>query len=324
MDKFIFSIITSQSCPKDNIIIDNIVTFEKGCIDDLIKFITIKDTKTNKISVYIYGYSIYQIISSVQRNRDTAFTHYYFDRKNEILSWFDNQTTQISLLLHGKSRTGKTEFAKCLSHHTGKSVICVDLLKIKKLSVLLSLLYRGILIDPYGFNEYFEIKDLIFFFDEFDKTLDRLNIIQQTKRDKDDKMFSILVNRKDNEKDKTGDKDITDEYDWTLDDLLSIFSGVYTPEDRTIIATANDIDIVKRHCPYLIGCGRMTPIEFDYGDRDMFLEIVKDLSGITIPQESIRDNFKFIQANLIEYIKFNKSIDATHILSNLDKFVAPQ
>lgn len=324
-DTLVFDITTIITVVKDTQKHAIIFSFSSGNINELTKFILDGNKMIKKdmegISTILYSESLIKRIHKSHMDREMAFDKYYFNRKDEILEWFDNQTTQVSLLLYGKSRTGKTEFAKRLAHRTGKHVICVDLLKIKKMSSLLSLMYDGTLIDKCGYSVYdFPIGSVIIFFDEFDKTLNRLNILQENKKSKEERQYTMLLckNDKDTNKEETT---FADSYDWTLDDLLSIFSGVYTPVDRTIIATANDINVIKEYCPYLLGCGRMTPIEFVYGDKDMFIKIVKELSGVCIQADHLRDNFQFIQANLIEYLKFNKDVNEIEILSNMDKFV---
>jgi hypothetical protein len=111
-----------------------------------------------------------------------------------------------------------------------------------------------------------------------------------------------------------------DEFEWTIDDLLTILCGSIIPTGRIIIATANDIETIRTYCPPLVRSGRMTPIEFTNGDAELFCRIVKDYTDITIEPSELPDDFQFMHSALIEYLVSNLSISKEQILSNLRIF----
>ncbi len=59
-----------------------------------------------------------------------------------------------------------------------------------------------------------------------------------------------------------------------LGDLLELFQGPIHIVDRIIIATTNNIEIIRNALPMLIRPGRLTPIKFDYLNWDIFSKLV--------------------------------------------------
>jgi hypothetical protein len=87
-----------------------------------------------------------------------------------------------------------------------------------------------------------------------------------------------------------------------------------------IVATCNDLDYILSEYPYLARPGRLTPIKFDHGKRDLFLRIVKDYTNIVLNKKDIPEDYVFVQAHLIEFLNFKVDVTEEEIVKNLPMF----
>jgi hypothetical protein len=66
------------------------------------------------------------------------------------------------------------------------------------------------------------------------------------------------------------EKNIINNEEITIKDILELLQGVVPLEQSIIIATTNDLDTIKNINEALIRPGRLTPVKFDYLDFVMF------------------------------------------------------
>ena len=215
-----------------------------------------------------------------------------------------------------------------LSQYTYRHPVKIDLLKSKK-AHLESYFNNGI---KEGDRTY-GVKDLIFEFDEFDKTVKKLMALKkyqeqkrckQTNQHKQPKLCKKTDkddDDKDDDRDENTDLEIESlEIDWDLDDLLSILCGSYVPDSRMTVANGNEFEYMKEICPQLFRAGRMTPIKFEYGNRELFREIVKDYADIEIDLSKLKENFRFRQSAITEFLLSRDDITEDMIFMNMSSF----
>jgi hypothetical protein len=87
------------------------------------------------------------------------------------------------------------------------------------------------------------------------------------------------------------------------------------------VATCNDLAIIKEYCPQLVRANRMTPIAFNYGDKAMFIQIIKDYLDLDAYPDLSRDGFKFSQAALTEFLLSRDDITIDCVMANSELFV---
>lgn len=159
-------------------------------------------------------------------------------------------------------------------------------------------------------------REVVLVLDEFDKTCEKIHLINQQQKKLEKQYLSYLqhiISEKPSknldESSKNDEKGFVkpkkndeEDYNWSLDDLLTILCGSIIPPGRIIVATANNISLIRKYCPALLRPGRLTPIHFDYGDSKLFCQIVKDYVNIEIKEEELPTNYKFIHSALVEYL----------------------
>ena len=319
------------------------VLFNKGNIDELFKFITWTESekKSKQSEIIVYSFPLGLQIAKISYDKNSKgkkdnFKGYYHPKLKFITDWLDNLNTpvkhyqhrQFSILCHGKPGTGKTAITQRIAQYTDRNIININLFQIKKKKQLMELFYcGGAYTDDTIFT--FKMDNIIFFIDELDKVVKKFIQLKKIKdKQENQKCIPIEINSSnlasspsyevETKKDK-------DNYDWNLDDLLEIFCGTYVPNKRIIIACCNDLEIIQKECPFLIRPGRLTPILFDYGDKSLFLEILKDQTNLpkedlSILEENIPNSYQFTHSHIIEFLNSFSQISVADILQNLHTF----
>lgn len=171
------------------------------------------------------------------------------------------QTPRISLLLHGRGGTGKSSLIYRIAQCTGRNIISLDLRNLSKFEA-----YQ--MIQKPRDESY---KKYILLFEEFDISIKELYIREQKqlKDDNYDQMIELVKSQKYDtltiKDDKTNDL--------RLRDLLEIFQGPIPFEQMIIMATTNKYQEIKEMCPELFRPGRLTPVHFDYINKETLQEI---------------------------------------------------
>jgi len=317
------------------------VLFIKGTLDELFEFITFTDSekKSNQSDIIVYSFPLGLQIAKIQYDKNIKgkkenFNGYYHPKLKLITDWLDNlnkpvknyQHRQFSILCHGKPGTGKTAITQRIAQYTDRNIININLFQIKKKKQLMELFYCG---GAYTDDNIFTFKmdNIILFIDELDKVVKKfINMKKSKDRQQNQKCIPIEINSSSStpcyENDSKKEKD---DYDWNLDDLLEIFCGAYIPNKRIIIACCNDLDFIKKECPFLIRPGRLTPILYDYGDKSLFLEIIKDqanltMEDITMLEKNIPNSYQFTHAHIIEFLNSVSYVTVEEILQHLHSF----
>lgn len=288
-----------------------------------------------------------------QKHNDQVWFGYYHPRKEELMKWVKNvdtplgvdsmyfkfsQPRQFSVLCHGKAPgTGKSSLLRKIAQFTHRHVVRVNLLSVKKLAEIEGLFYRGVVIGETRYT----VNEIVIELDEFDKTIKKLKLLKKYKQHEESvrfdsldrlihrRMHNIKDDAREGKKGKSRDDEDEDddeeehrlfEYDWDIDDLLTIICGSYIPDGRIIVGTCNDIEVIKNYCPQLVRANRMTPIAFDYGDKELFFQIIKDYLELDISKNIVPDDFRFSQAGLTEFLVSHAEADEACIIANLSQF----
>ena len=275
-------------------------------------------------------------ISSPKYDKN-VWNYYYHPLKSQLMNWSKNvscdinltryakfnQVRQMSIFCYGTDTgTGKSSVIRKIAQYTYRNVISINLLNSNRLD--LEKYFRTGLKEGEK-NHY--VKDIIYELDEFDKTIKKLVDIKKYKEQykqqprKEDKPPNEedKIKKESNEEDKSL-KIESEKIDWDLDDLLSIFCGSYIPDSRIIVATGNDFEYIKEMCPQLFRAGRMTPIKFEYGNRELFCEIIKDYAEIEILVSKFKENFRFRQSAITEFLMSRDDITEEMIFLNMSSF----
>ena len=303
--------------------------FNKGVEKDLTDLMNLWREETNpakNFNICVYTIPNIQMLGIIPNCSGDVFKGYYHPKVDMIKNWIDNldtpskhsQPRHFSIICHGSSGVGKTSIVKRLAQYTKRCVYIVNLFEIKKKAILVNLFYRASL---HGLCN-FDINQIILFIDEFDKVIRKLKIFKEEKSRREELKLLLLQGKGKEEKNfhvSSSFPDI-DEYDWDIDDLLEIFCGTYIPDKRMIICACNDIDSITKEYPYLVRPGRLTPIFFDYGDRVLFVKVVKDYTDIDMNLEDVPMNYRFVQAHLIEFLTSQSNLTEKDILENMGLF----
>jgi hypothetical protein len=221
------------------------------------------------------------------------------------ISHMFGQESRIGLLLHGPSGTGKSTFAYRVAMCLNRHVITVDLRSIKKKSAIYNII-KNPNVGGYG---NVTPKDVVFVFDEFDRTVIELAKRQDTKR--------MIVNTSKNEN-KTDEKkseiiensseQIYNDNMLYLDDLLELLNGPIPIAGCIIIATTNKYEEIKKLCPPLFRDQRLTP--FYFGNPN--LETINEISQYYYKRNiEIKEPYNSVvcTASIMEIIKKAKAMN---------------
>lgn len=272
------------------------------------------------------------------------------------------QPRQFSVICYGTAPgTGKSSLIRKISEYTHRHVVKLNLLGITKLATLRSYFYKGIkmetttlppnkvIIELDEFDKVVKQFKLIQNYKKQEETAkwnrfnsaisrrQRMMDLMYSPHDADEgfhKVNTVTAPSDDSAKDKPAGgasaelEPLTDElkkytnYDWTMDDLLGLMCGSYIPDGRIIIATANDIEIIREMCAPLLRAGRMTPIEYNYGDATMCREILSDFCKESAAFVDVPEDVRFSQAGLIEFLlsQPTEKLTPEYLTQNMERF----
>ena len=259
------------------------------CIEDYIEEALEKyeDYKKSLVSKkYIYKFKkVWEDDDAIDFSK-TEFETYrdfktvFFEQKDKFLkylSFFENNVQwfidkqcprHLGILLYGEPGCGKTSFIKALVNHTERSVVTINLSKVKSLTELESCFYK-----PYGHDTY---KDCVFVIEDIDC------------------MTDIVLDRKLQQKPKeveNFDKDDAKVDSFTLSHLLNLIDGLVEMPGRILIMTTNYVDNLDKA---LIRPGRIDfKIEMKKASRNVICQIISQYYDVN--EEVIRHNSFFEQ-----------------------------
>ena len=141
-------------------------------------------------------------------------------------------------------------------------------------------------------------KDVVFIFDEFDRTIFALSERQERRKKRDsfslfsdDEDYSFSRSHKHSPKNNTSktpmqlaadagktDNTVSSDYtDLIVDDLLELLQGAVPLEGAIIIATTNKLEEIKQICPALFRAGRLTPVYFGCADSEFINQLTENV-----------------------------------------------
>jgi SpoVK/Ycf46/Vps4 family AAA+-type ATPase len=218
---------------------------------------------------------LWKTLKTIQTNPD-----YYISR---------GQTAGVNLLLHGHGGTGKSSLIYRIAQCFQRNIVSLDLRALTKKRA-----YQ-IIQRPHS-DDY---RKYIILFEEFDISIKELYLREQ--HTNEDKKYDELLDLV-----KKGAETISTSYkkddDLKLRDLLEIFQGPVPFEQMIIIATTNRYDEIKEMCPELFRPGRLTPVHFDYINRETLQELSQYYFGRKI--ESYLPDMLNIPTSLIVELAF--------------------
>jgi len=208
------------------------------------------------------------------------------------------QVPRIGFCFYGPPGTGKSSFPYRIAMALSRHIISIDLLAIDDKNKIFETMRNPPLSKS-------SLKDVIYIFDEFDRTV--LTLCKRKQKDKQcDKMMKKYMNKmiknssdsydssdlekqkpiknpKDkkntNEKEESAKKAVENSNDnstrLTIEDLQEILQGPIPLENSIIIASTNKFEEMNTLCPALFRHGRLTPIYFGNADSHFINEIAK-------------------------------------------------
>lgn len=317
---YIFKLYTTS----DNI--NYIHKFIDDVTNDYIKYI---ETSNNIQKYYKFknmdcdGTIIYNV-TSYQSNK--TFNTVFFHKKNEFIKsldfflnnseWFVNKQCphHLGILLHGEPGTGKTSFIKSLITYTNRSVVYINLNKIKTCDELENMFMKP------SFNTFKKINhsDYIYVFEDID-CLSNIVIDRKLKNDfndDDDKLEKIhnLL--------KKGDKN--DNYDdegekLNLSFILNLLDGIIEMPGRIIVMTTNYPDRID---PALIRPGRIDfNIEMKKASRYTIKSIIEHYYDIELSSNDVNKikDYIYTPAEISDIVKsfYFKNLSYTECIEHI-------
>jgi DNA replication protein DnaC len=189
------------------------------------------------------------------------------------------QPARFNMIAYGPPGTGKSSFAYRIARALNRNIVSVDLSTIKNKQELFC-----------TFNNSTHLpSQTVFILDEFDFSIKKIANRTNTQNKKLNNFINAyLKNTNITEDDILSDsnllsslslddkikynfeKNIINNEEITIKDILELLQGVVPLEQSIIIATTNDLDTIKNINEALIRPGRLTPVKFDYLDFVMF------------------------------------------------------
>ena len=210
------------------------------------------------------------------------------------------QIPRIGFCFYGPPGTGKSSFPYRIAMALSRHIISIDLLAIDDKNKIFDIMRNP------PITRSSSLKDVIYIFDEFDRTV--LTLCKRKQKDKQhSKIIKKYINKfiktnsdscdssdlekqkpKKNPKDiknNTGEKEVSakkaiensndDSTKLTIEDLQEILQGPIPLENSIIIASTNKFEEMNTLCPALFRHGRLTPIYFGNADSYFINEIAK-------------------------------------------------
>lgn len=220
------------------------------------------------------------------------------------------QTPRISLLLHGRGGTGKSSLIYRIAQCTKRHIVSLDLRNLSK--------YEAYHMIQKPRDESY--KKYILLFEEFDISIKELYIREQKqlKDENYDQMIELVKSEKYEavkiKDDKTNDL--------RLRDLLEIFQGPIPFEQMIIMATTNKYQEIKEMCPELFRPGRLTPVHFDYINKETLQEISMYYFQQPFP-DYLPDILTIPTSQIIElaFEALNMSVPHEYFVNHLNKLI---
>lgn len=221
--------------------------FIKKCNNDYSKFVNNQKELMFIIPNIDYDevyYSTYTFTSN------KTFSNLLCNKKDKIIEMIDSlnnkKIDKLGILMHGIPGSGKTTIIKCIANYTRRSIIAIDLKKIKSRSVLLDILFR-----TYAGNLSLPLSRRIYVIEDIDCTSDM--VLERS---------SIIPTNSDKEE------------SLTLSDILNCIDGILELKDTIMIFTTNYVDKLDKA---LIRPGRIDlKIELSYMDRESKFTYIKN------------------------------------------------
>lgn len=227
---------------------------------------------------------IWNIVKKIQYNPDQFYNL--------------GQIPRIGFCFYGPPGTGKSSFPYRIAMALSRHIISIDLLAIDDKNKIFEIMRNP----PISRSS---LKDVIYIFDEFDRTV--LTLCKRKQKNKQyDKMIKkymskMIKNNSDsydsddfenqkpikkpkdkkniNEKEESAQKAVENSNDdstkLTIEDLQEILQGPIPLENSIIIASTNKFEEMNTLCPALFRHGRLTPIYFGNADSYFINEIAK-------------------------------------------------
>ena len=262
--------------------------------------------KNRYSSARITSYETIECVFYKNKEKDIAVLEniyidsFYHTKKNELWNMIKKihfepdiyktigQIPRTGLLLYGPPGTGKSSFGYRIATALGRHIISLDLISLNNKNSIFEIMRC-----PELEVDVFEPKDVVFIFDEFDRTIFTL-AEREEKRKKINASFnsfdSVDIITKKHKKNKSKNN-INLEENLTVDDLLELLQGAVPLDGAIIIATTNKYEEIKKICPALFRPGRLTPIHFGYIDNafieQMTLHVFKQPLYINIKPNTI-------------------------------------
>jgi hypothetical protein len=223
-----------------------------------------------KISLTKHDVSINNIIKIGELYKDIVFDKIVSKYKEVILKYLDNfinvnscqaldrknTNYNFGAIFHGIGGTGKTMFCKAIANYLNRSILIIDMRKIKTVDMFEKIFLNKDIIDKYVIvlDEFDFIQGIIKDRSQPTETKNQSSI--DSLKDRQIQLLSILATSSDSKEDNdsagkkiileelnTLNKKIEDEENvLTLDTLLTLFDGIVEMRNRCIIATTNYID----------------------------------------------------------------------------------
>lgn len=323
------------------------ITFNKGDETLFLDFINTKQLEIHEPeegvdvterSIRYISYFPCRLPCPIRKNDMTVFKNYSHPQLTNLIEQLDAldapchtygyQPRQLSAILYGPAGTGKSTLIRLFAQYKHLDIVSVQLSELKTVKDLEATFWQGL----YR-NTIYDIQYTLFELDELDKSISCMASIFRQDKIRAEKSMRLVhqmetpTNKQEGDanatpavaKEPTTQAPFNPEYSWTFSDLLRILCGAHIPHGRKIIATANDMDIITKYCPYLVRPGRMTPVEFTHGTPELVCDMTRHATGDTIEPSAIPPNYRFVQAGLTEFLNTGHR-SGREVLDNLYRF----
>ncbi len=263
--------------------------FIKKCNNEYSKFVNNQKELMFIIPIIDYD-DVYYSTYSFTSNK--TFTDLLCNKKDKIIDMIDSlnnkKIDKLGILMHGIPGSGKTTIIKCIANYTKRSIIAIDLKKIKSRSALLNILFR-----TYVGRLYLPLSKRIYVIEDIDcaskVVLDRVSIIPTDSDEEDESL--------------------------TLSDVLNCIDGILELKDTIMIFTTNYVDKLDKA---LIRPGRIDlKIELAYMDRESKFTYIKNAYNRSIPSDYL--DIEVTPAELENLVLLNQD-NYENFLIELEKF----
>lgn len=285
-----------------------VIHLEKGSLNCIEYFKAIENLKKqSNTKLMLYSVKIFGSVSEVHHciydgniyTKEEGYKRYiepYFSpNKDRLWKTFEmiqyepdriislGQTPYFNMLAYGPPGSGKSTFAYRIAMALGRHIVNIDLSS--ALTLGRNTMYQ-IFQKPIINNTIYPPNKCVFMIEEIDYAIATLDKKKEEPKWFDPRFFPGYSDfkiensgRGQDEKNSGRGQDEKKEKarsnDFELSDLLELFQGPIPRNGGIVIATTNNIDLIRKKIPELIRPGRLTPILFDYLDYDTLQQISK-------------------------------------------------